>query len=628
MVNRKWWEATSQIDMLRRRFDSVHMDRRGFMKLAGAATGSIAALSLLAACEDDGDDEDVDAVEVPDDDDDEPAVEPDTDDEDEEADVDEEDDEEDVEPDDDDDVEDDDEAPAEGLAADQTFRLNFERDPQSHDFNKDLYCGGESQMFAMLGQFNTDLEVDPDIAESWETEDSVTWTFHIREDSFWSNGDPVTAHDYEWSWKRQLNPETAAPYAGFLYDILNAEAYNMGEIDDEDEVGVRAVDDYTLEVECEGPRAYLPTVVTYIAAAPSHRPSVEEHGDQWTEAENIVTNGPWTLDRWDHDVTVDIVRNDGYWDSDNITLERVERPIIGSDASQLAFENDEIDWHFRGQLGQLERVENDPELSEQMHRYNLTGTWYLVPDPNFEPFDVPEVRLAIGHAIDRDAIVDQVLRGLATPAYTFQPPGAPGYDDNTYDEYTAYDPDLAMSMLDGTPYEGGENWPAITLTHREEGDAPRAAAEAIIEMLRQNLGMEIEHEIGEPVETYERMWEHRIQFMWVRWFNDYPDPNNTLFQVWYSGFPDGNRHAWSDEEFDQLVADARGEEDEDERWSMYHRANEIQLEQGAAIYIYNPWNYGLMKPWVNNLPRNSDGEFVPSWNIFLREYDYYEILER
>ncbi|TVR76573.1 MAG: peptide ABC transporter substrate-binding protein [Sphaerobacteraceae bacterium] len=623
MASNNWWNSASQIDLFQRRFETIHMDRRALLKLAGAATGSIAALSLLAACEDD--DEET-AAEEPDDDTE--VDEPDDD-----AEVDEPDDDAEDEPDDEDvdepDEDDDDEAdePSGDLAAEQVLRTNFERDPQSQDFNKDLYCGGEMQLFAMLGQFDVELEAVPDIAESWETDDAVTWTFHIREDSGWSNGDPVTAHDYEWSWKRQLNPETAAPYAGFLYDILNAEAYNLGEIEDEDEVGVRAVDDYTLEVVCEGPRAYLPTVVTYIAAAPSHRPSVEEHGDQWTEAENIVTNGPWTLERWDHDVTVDMIRNENYWNSESITLERVVRPIIGSDASQLAFENDEIDWHFRGQLGQLERVENDPELSEQMHRYNLTGTWYLVPDPNFEPFDVPEVRLAIGHAIDRDAIVDQVLRGLATPAYTFQPPGAPGYDENTYDEYTSYDPDLAMSMLDGTPYEGGENWPDITLTHREEGDAPRAAAEAIIEMLRQNLNMDIEHEIGEPVETYERMWEHRIQFMWVRWFNDYPDPNNTLYQVWYSGFPDGNRHAWSDEEFDQLVDEARGEDDEDERWAMYQRANEIQIEQGAAIYVYNPWNYGLMKPWVTNFPRNSDGDFVPNWNIFIRDYDHYQILE-
>jgi oligopeptide transport system substrate-binding protein len=619
MVNLKWWEQPDQVELLRKRFEAVNLDRRAFLKLTGAAAGTGAMVSLLAACGDDDDDDDTPA---------QPGTTPAPADDDDDEDEDEDD--ETPEPtdddDEDDDEDDDDDAPATG---EQVFRLNFERDPLSHDFNKDLYCQGESQLFAMLGQFNTDMEAVPDIAESWETEDGTLWTFNLRDDSFWSNGDPVTAHDYEWSWKRQLDPETAAPYAGFLYDILNAEAFNTGEAGVErDDVGARAIDDYTLEVECEGPRGYMPTVVTYVAAAPSHRPSVEQHGDAWTEAENIVTNGPWTLERWDHDVTVNMIRNDGYWNSDPITLERVVRPIIGSDASQLAYENDEIDWHYRGQLGQLERVENDPQLSQEMQRYNLIGTWYLVPDANFEPFDVLEVRRAISHAVDRDVIVNQILRGLATPAYTFQPPGAPGYDDNTYPEYCEYDPEKAMSMLDGTPYEGGQNWPPITLTHREEGDAPRAAAEVIIQMLRQNLGMEIEHEVGEPRETYERMWEHRIQFMWVRWFNDYPDPNNTLFQVWYSRFPTGARHAWVNDEFDDLVAEARGEVDEERRWEMYREANRIQLEDGAAIYIYNPWNYGLMKPWVTNLPVNSDGDFTPSWNIFIREYDHYRITER
>jgi oligopeptide transport system substrate-binding protein len=616
LVNRKWWESGSQIELLRKRFDSIQMGRREFLKLTGAAAGTAATVSLLAACGDDEEDDDAVAAPVDDDDDEVDEPEPD-DDDDEDPDMDDED-----EPDDDDD-----DAPADGLAADQTLRTNLERNPIGHDYNKDLYSAGEAQMFAQLGKFNTDLEVDPDIAESWETDDSITWIFHLRDDTGWSNGDPVTAHDYEWSWKRQLNPETGAPYAGFLYDLENAESFNIGDGAEMDDVGVRAIDDHTLEVVCEGPRAYLPTVVTYIAAAPAHQASVEEHGDAWTEAENIVTNGPWVLERWDHDVTVDVVKNPHYWDADNITLERVVRPIIGSDASQLAYENDEIDWHWRGQLGQLERVENDPELSEQMHRYNLTGTWYLVPDPNMEPFDVREVRLAISHAIDRDVIVNQILRGLATPAYTFQPPGAPGFDENTYPEFTEYDPEKAMSLLEGTPYEGGQNWPPITLTHREEGDGPRAAAEAIIEMLRQNLNMDIEHEEGESREVYERMWQHRLQLMWVRWFNDYPDPNNTLYQVWYSGFPDGNRHPWTNEEFDQLVSEARGEGDEDARWEMYHEANRIQIEDGAAIYVYNPWNYGLMKPWVDNLPRNSEGEFVPGWNIFLRHYDYYRILD-
>jgi ABC-type transport system substrate-binding protein len=249
-----------------------------------------------------------------------------------------------------------------------------------------------------------------------------------------------------------------------------------------------------------------------------------------------------------------------------------------------------------------------------------------VPDPEFEPFDLVEVRLAMAHAIDRETISDRVLRGLGTPAYTLMPPGTPHYNPNTYPEYTEYDPELAMSMLDGTPYEGGQNWPSITLTHREEGDAPRAAAEAIINMLKENLNMDIEHEIGEPEVTYERMYNHEIQLMWVRWFIDYPDANNYQYQVWYGQTPTGHRHTWTNDEFDDIVTRAKSVPDA-ERVELYQQADEILAREAACIPVFFIYNYGLMKPWVTNLPTNSNGEFTPDWNVFTRHYDWYKILK-
>ncbi|MEZ4570406.1 MAG: ABC transporter substrate-binding protein [Thermomicrobiales bacterium] len=277
--------------------------------------------------------------------------------------------------------------------------------------------------------------------------------------------------------------------------------------------------------------------------------------------------------------------------------------------------------------GQLERVNSDPQLSEEKKEFNLFGSWYLVPDPNFEPFDVKEVRIAMAKSIDRETIVSAVLRGLGAPAYTLMPPGTPHYNPNTYEEYTAYDPEAAMAMLDGTPYEGGENWPAITLTHREEGDAPKAAAEAVINMLDENLGMKIEHEIGEPEVTYERMYNHEIQLMWVRWYIDYPDANNYQYQVWYAGEgTSGQRHSFKSEEYDRIVTEAKSAPAE-ERVQLYQQADEILAEEAACIVVYYPYGYGLMKPYVTNLPVNSNGDFTPSWNVFIRDYDWYQILE-
>jgi len=516
------------------------------------------------------------------------------------------------------------------LAATQVLRVSVEDEPQSFDFNKDLYCGGDEACFAMLGMFNPDNEVVPDIAERWEpNQDASVWTFHIRKNTYWSNGDPVTARDYEWSWKRQLDPETQASYAAFLYDIKNAQAFNNKKPGvSKDDVGVKALDDYTLQVTLEGPRGYFPVLAAYIAAAPAHRPSVEKYGDKWTEASNIVCNGPFKLVEWKHEQGFVLEKNDKYWNAKNITLQRIERPIIKPDAAFLAYQNNEIDILYRAPLGQLQRVQSDPQLSKEFHRYNLFGTWYIVPDPNFEPYNIKEVRLAMAHSINRDVIVRDVLKGLATPAYTMTPPGIPFYIEDRFDQYTKYDPDLARSLLKGTPYEGGKNWPkGMTMTMRREGDAEKAAGEAVIAMLKDVLGMPLQLEVGEPNETYDRMWQHKIPLMWVRWYVDYPDPANTMFQVWYSKQTSGHRHSWSNPQYDQLVLQASGETDPAKRLELYKKAQEIQLADGAAIYVYNPWNYALVKPWITNLPKTKSGDYAAKWNIFLRDYDYYRVLK-
>src|SRR5713226_4836127 len=193
-------------------------------------------------------------------------------------------------------------APGEKLAKDQTFRYGgggwYANDPASHDFNKDLYCDGVQTLFAGLMVFNSDFIAVPWMATKVEgNKDGSVWTFTIRKDTRWSDNAPVSARDFEWSWKRQLDPATAAPYASFLYDIRNGEAFNKKKITDPKEVGVRAKDDWTLEVTLEGPRGYFPVLAAYLAALPAYRPAVEKHGDKWTEAANIVTNGAFALER-------------------------------------------------------------------------------------------------------------------------------------------------------------------------------------------------------------------------------------------------------------------------------------------------------------------------------------------
>jgi oligopeptide transport system substrate-binding protein len=503
------------------------------------------------------------------------------------------------------------------------------RDALSHDFNFDLYNQGDSSLFAGLGKFDPNLKAVPDMAERWESNaDGSVWTFYMRKGAKWTNGDPVTAHDFEWSFKRQLDPNTKAPYAGFLYDLKNGEAFNKGKPDvTRDSVGINATDDYTLVATMEGPRGFFPVLASYTAALPAHRASVEKYGDgdKWTTADRIVSNGPFKLTAWERERYWQTEKNPDYWDAKNIKLQKTFRPIIPYNAFLLAYENDEVDWINRGPIGELKRVQSDPTLSKEVITFSLTGTWYLVPHVQMPPFDNQQVRLAMSHAIDREGIVKGPLQGLGVPAYTFNPPGFPGYNPNKYDDLTKYDPKLAMDMLKGTPYEGGKNWPKITLTHRDEGDGPKAVGAAIIQMLKQNLGMQIDQVVGEPKETYERMYKGEIQLMWIRWYADYPDPNNQQWQVFYGGHTSGRRQVWQNDAFDKLVTDAKGVTDEAKRFQMYQDADKIMLEDGAAIFVYYPYNYGLLKPRVSGMPKNNAGDFVPDWNIFVRMQEYVEV---
>ena len=186
-------------------------------------------------------------------------------------------------------------APGERLAKVQVLRRgDFNDEPAtegstrhklaaSFDVNKDLYCNCEFGVFAGLMRFTPDYVAVPWMAEQVASNsDGSVWTFRLRRDAKWSNGDAVTAHDFAWSWKRQLDPATAAPYSAFLYDLKNGEAFNKGQVKDPNDVGVQALDDHTLQATLEGPRGYFPVLVAYAAALPAHRPSVEKHGDKWT----------------------------------------------------------------------------------------------------------------------------------------------------------------------------------------------------------------------------------------------------------------------------------------------------------------------------------------------------------
>jgi oligopeptide transport system substrate-binding protein len=509
--------------------------------------------------------------------------------------------------------------PGEKVAKDQVLRIGgggyFANDPMSHDFNKDLWCGGHPALFAGLLRFSADFVPVPHLASRVESnEDASVWTFHLRKFAGWSNGAPCTAHDFVWSWRRTLDPATGALHASFLYDIRNAEAFNKGQVKDPALVGLHAKDDHTLVVALEGPRAYFPVLTAYSVGLPAYRPAVEKHGDKWTEAQNIVSNGPFTLESWEHHRQFVMKRNPYYYDAKTVVLERVIVPIIPLASGLLPYESNEVDFTLVPP-GDLGRAQADPVLSKQVFRYPRPQTWYLTPQVTKPPFDKLKVRRAVSHAIDRDAVA-RVTQGFAIPAHSMIPPGVPGQmEDSRIRDIQRFDPKAAIAALRGTPFEGGRNWPPITLSMREQGEGAQPMAEAVQAMLLEHLNMKTELVRLERRVFHERLWKYDFQLVWIRWSIDYPDPHNEYFDTFYGKTTGGRRQAWVNDEFDRLLEVARGERDQPKRMALYRKAEEIL--QTDVAYVPVAWGtpYAALKPWVRGVPRNRWGDLVVDTNL-------------
>lgn len=523
-------------------------------------------------------------------------------------------------------------APGEKLAREQTLRFGgggwYQNDPSSHDFNKDLYCAGVPELWAGLTKFTADFQAVPYVASKiTPNKDGSVWTFEIRKDSRWSDGGPCSARDFEYSWKRQLDPATAAPYASFLYDIKNGEAFNKKQVTDASQVGVRARGDWTLEVTLEGPRGYFPVLAAYLAALPGHKASIEKHGDKWTEAANIVCNGPFVLETWEHNKVMVLRKNKHFFGARDVTLDKVAIPIVPVASGALPYENNELDLTAL-QSGDLRRLQSAPATAKQVFRYPFPGTWYLLPQVTKSPFDNPRVRRAVGHAIDRENVV-KVSQGFAIPAHSMIPPGFPGAtDDPKIKAIQRFDPKAAMAMLKGTPYEGGRNWPRIVLSMRDEALGSKPLAEAVQAVLLEHLHMKTELEVLEPRVFRERLWKQDLQFVWIRWFMDYPDPHNEYFDTFYGKKTTGRRQAWVNDAFDKELEAGRDTRDEKKRLGHYLKAEEIM--QTDAGYVPVAWvvRYAAAKPTVRGLQKNRQGEILVDGNIYVDMLPHLYMVEK
>jgi oligopeptide transport system substrate-binding protein len=494
----------------------------------------------------------------------------------------------------------------EALAENQEYRLRTLGEPTSLDpqiaaFATDINI--IKQLFRGLLYYDKDLGVVPAAAkEVPSTEnggisaDGLTYTFNLRDDLMWSDGQPLTASDFEYALKRLFDPEVGATgyYYTFYTNIVGAEAYSEG-TGSADDVGVTAIDDTTLEIQLNDVQPTLLLLMALWPAYPVRQDVVEQYGEAWTEAGNLIGNGPFVLTEWVHEDHITVEANPNYWGDDKPTLQTILFKMIPDESVALiAYQNNELDI-TEIPLPDTKRYEGDPE---QLKYAELT-TFAQEFNNTREPFTDPMVRKAFKMAVDSDAYVDNVRGGSGLPAFSWIPPGMPGYNAEIGTEY-AFDPEGAQALLAQSTYGGAEGLPGITVTIADT-QAGRLTAEFLQEQLRVNLGVNIDIEILESATYEDRYLASDFQFVIGGWGADYADPENWLPQLF--GTDAGlNQYKYSNPEVDQLFAQAAVELDNDTRLDLYDQAQKIIIDDdmGIAPLYYRIRNF-LVKPWVSGI---------------------------
>ena len=479
------------------------------------------------------------------------------------------------------------------LPAPQDLRIDWESEPVTLDPNKTLDRPTSQLLdlvFSGLLDMTADFDVVPDVARNWEVRDGGSrYIFYLRDDVFWSDGVPVTAHDFVCAWLRVLDPDNRLTVTTGLYDVKGGRAYKRGELTDPDQVGVRAKDPHTLEIELEGPTGFFPYLLTQPLCLPVPKHIVDQHGDDWEKLENFVSNGPFLLKSWQPGENLILERNPTYHGEFFGNANRLELLIINDPEERLRLY----------ESGGMDVLRLDPAIdhAKQQHISEyISGptliTSYLCFKPDRPPFTDPQVRQAFVMAINRETLASVVMRGYHAPAMGgFVPPGIPGHSP---DVGLPYDPEGARQLLAQAGYPDGRGFPELELTANFDN---QTMTEFVIGQLEQNLNINIDIKVLGWAEFLKNL--DVTHLLMARWVADYPDPDNFLRVALTRRI--GN---WDDTYID-LLEKARRLTNQVERMKLYHQAEEILIGQAAIMPVTYARFHLLVKPWIKNLAKSS-----------------------
>jgi oligopeptide transport system substrate-binding protein len=478
-----------------------------------------------------------------------------------------------------------------------TFTFRISGEPATLDWNK-AHTPIETYLMVNLmeGLVGLDENVKPvpALAESWKvTDGGKTYTFKLRRDIQWSDGVPVKAKDFVFSWKRLLQPLTAASYAYLLFDVVGAEEFNQGKLDDFSKVGVTAVDDLTLQVKLKHPVAYWAYIPTFWVTYPLREDIVTKYGVRWDTPGRMVTVGPFTLESHDLESKIVLRANPKYYGKKGNIEEAVGLIVKDDSTAVTLFESGRLDFMTDIPSLDLQRLANKPELKT----YPYLKTGYLAFVTSKYPASNDKLRRAIAMAIDKTQIA-KILHGGQTPASSFIPPKLLGHAKKAglpYDPAAAKK-ELQKSGIDATQPIGIDlilaNWDKnLTLAQFIQGE------------LKKNLGILVNLQPFDH-KTFRAQVDLKVYPMYLNsWSADYPDPDN--FMSVFLGESGNNRTTWKNPKYDQLVVSARSEQNSRLREKSYAQAEKILLDQDAVVVplFYEP-NMALIRSRVKGLELN------------------------
>ena len=449
--------------------------------------------------------------------------------------------------------------------------------------------GGDKRVFSGLVSFDPNLNLTPDLAERWDVSaDGMVYTFYLRKNAKFHDGRPVTAQDVAYSWERAASPGLASDTVlTYLGDIVGIRAVTAGEADHID--GLEVIDDHTLQVTIDAPKPYFLLKLTFATAFVLDKANVDS-GDEWYRTPNGT--GPYKLVEWTRfERKIYEANRDFYLGAPSIPYIVVK---LYAGEGQRLYESGEID------ITGVYSVERFTDPAEPLHNELLTGvdlcTGYVVFDTTRPPFDDVNVRKAFSVAFDRQKYIDVVLHGHGLPASGLHPPGLPGF--NTALKGLPYDPAQARQLLAQSSYGGADGLPPIVFSNMGVGSYISGDVAAMAEMWEQNLGVTITVENLEPNYYYDQIYSgNHGQLFSGGWCADYPDPENFADVLFHSGSSQ-NIGGYSNPQLDALLEAARIEQDVTKRIGMYQQAEQVLVDDAAALFTSFSLSYQLVKPYV------------------------------